>query len=91
MIVRLQYVSGCGKSTIKVQRKYAESKAYVQLKYGKSTVKYGKSTVLYGIFFWAPTVAAHDNDCWNNLQSGRTSHVLFKHSNGEQLCPQKKF
>ena len=33
-----------------------ESKAYVRLKYGKSTVKYGKSTVLYGNFFVAPTV-----------------------------------
>ena len=32
------------------------SKAYVRLKYGKSTVKYGKSTVLYGYFFWVPTV-----------------------------------
>ena len=49
--MRLQYVSGCGESTIKVQRKYAESKAYVQLKYVKSTIKYGKSTVLYGNFF----------------------------------------
>ena len=44
---------------IKVRRKYAVSKAYVRLKYGKSTVKYGKSTVkygkstvLYGIFFF---------------------------------------
>ena len=45
MVVRLQYVSGCGKSTIKVWRKYAESKAYVRLKYGKSTVQYSKSTV----------------------------------------------
>ena len=41
---------------IKVRRKYAESKAYVQLKYVKSTVKYGKSTVLYRNFFLAPTV-----------------------------------
>ena len=54
--MRLQYVSGCGKSTIKVWRKYVESKAYVRLKYGKSTVKYGKSTVLYGNFILAPTV-----------------------------------
>ena len=54
--MRLQYVTGYGKSTIKEWRKYVESKAYVQLKYGKSTVKYGKSTVLYGNFFWAPTV-----------------------------------
>ena len=54
--MRLQYVSGCGKSMIEVRRKYVESKAYVRLKYGKSTVKYGKSTVLYGKFFWAPTV-----------------------------------
>ena len=30
MVVRLQYVSGCGKTMIKVQRKYAESKAYVR-------------------------------------------------------------
>ena len=55
--MRLQYVSRYGKSTNKVQRKYAESKAYERLKYGKSTVKYGKSTVLYGNFFFAPTVA----------------------------------
>ena len=34
------------------------SKAYVRLKYCKSTVKYGKSTVLYGNFFLAPTVVA---------------------------------
>ena len=47
-VVRLQYVNGCGKSTIKVRRKYAESKAHVRLKYGKSTVTYGKSTALYG-------------------------------------------
>ena len=66
MVVRLQYVSGCGKSTIKVRRKYAESKVYIRLKYGKSTVKYGKSTVkygkstvLYGNFFLAPTVYGH--------------------------------
>ena len=51
-VVLLQYVSGCGKYTIKVRRKYAESKAYVWLKFGKSTVKYNKSTVLYGNFFW---------------------------------------
>ena len=50
-VVRLQYVSGCGKSMIKVQRKYAGSKAYVRLECGKSIVKYGKSTVLYGNFF----------------------------------------
>ena len=50
-------LSGRGKSTIKVQRKYAGSKAHVRLKYGKSTVKYGKSTVLYRTFFFlAPTV-----------------------------------
>ena len=55
-VVQLQYVSGCGKSTIKVRRKYEGSKAYVRLKYSKSTVKYGKSTVLYGNFFLAPTV-----------------------------------
>ena len=54
--MRLQYVSGCGNSTIKVQRKYVDSRAYVRLKHGKSTVKYGKSTVLYGNFFLAPTV-----------------------------------
>ena len=36
-----------------------ESKAYVRLKYGKSTVKYGKSTVLYGTLFLAPTVTPH--------------------------------
>ena len=54
--MRLHYVNGCGKSTIKVRRKYAGSKAYVRLKYGESTVKYGKSTVLYGIFFGAYTV-----------------------------------
>ena len=52
----LKYVSRCGKSTIKVRRKYAGSKAQVRLKNGKSTVKYGKSTVLYGNFFLAPTV-----------------------------------
>ena len=52
-VVRLQYARGCGKSTIKVRRKYAGSKAYVWLKYGKSTVKYGKRTVLYGNFFGA--------------------------------------
>ena len=51
-VVQLQYISGCGKSTIKVRQKYVESKAYVRLKYGKSTVKYGKSTVLYGNLFW---------------------------------------
>ena len=55
-VVRLQYVSGCGKSTIKVRRKYVESKAYVRLKYGKRRVKHGKSTVLYGNFILAPTV-----------------------------------
>ena len=37
-VLRLQYVSGCGKSTIRVWQKYAGSKAYVRLKYGKSTV-----------------------------------------------------
>ena len=56
VVVQLKYVSGCGKSTIKVRQKYAGSKRYVRLKYGKSTVKYGKSTVLYGKFFLAPTV-----------------------------------
>ena len=55
-VVRLLYVSGCGKSTIKVRQKYAGSKAYIRLKHGESTVKYGKSTVLYGNFFLAPTV-----------------------------------
>ena len=50
--MQLQYVSGCCKSTIKVRRKYAVSKAHVRLKYGKSTVKYGKSIVLYGNIFW---------------------------------------
>ena len=36
-----------------------ESKAYVWLKYGKSTVKDVKSTVLYGNFFFlVPTVYA---------------------------------
>ena len=55
-VLQLQYVSGCGKSAIKVRRKYVESKAYIRLKYGKSTVKYSKSTVLYGNFFLAPTV-----------------------------------
>ena len=38
-VVRLQYVSRYGKSTIKVWRKYVESKAYIRLKYSKSTVK----------------------------------------------------
>ena len=57
-VVRLKYVSGCGKSTIKVWRKYAGSKASVRLRNGKSTVRYGKSTVLYGNFFWAPTVCS---------------------------------
>ena len=42
VVVRLQYVSGCSKSTNKVRRKYAGSKAYVRLKYGKSTVKYSQ-------------------------------------------------
>ena len=28
-VVRLQYISGCGKSMIKVRRKYVGSKAYV--------------------------------------------------------------
>ena len=55
-VVQLQYVNGCGKSMIKVRWKYAGSKAYVWLKYGKSTVKYDKSTVLYRNFFLAPTV-----------------------------------
>ena len=50
-VVKLQYVSRCGRSMIKVWQKYVGSKAYVRLKYGKSTVKYGKSTVLYGNFF----------------------------------------
>ena len=53
-VVRLQYISGCDNSTIKVWRKYAESKAYVQLKYGKNKVKYGKSTVtVRKLFFGA--------------------------------------
>ena len=56
VVVRLQCISGCGKSMIKVQQKYAESKAYVWLKYGKSTVRYGKSIVLYGNFFLALTI-----------------------------------
>ena len=60
MVVQLQYVSGCGERTIKVQQK--ESKAYIWLKYGKSTVKYGKSTVLYGNFFLVPTVATPTTD-----------------------------
>ena len=51
-VVRLQYVSGCGKSKIKVRRKYTGCKRYIPLKYGKSKVKCGKSTVLYGNFFW---------------------------------------
>ena len=54
--VWLQYISGCGKSTIKVRRKYAVSKAHVRLKYSRSTVKYGKNIVLYGNFFLAPIV-----------------------------------
>ena len=37
MVVQLLNFSGCGESTIKVRRKYAESKAYVTLKYGKSS------------------------------------------------------
>ena len=37
-VVRLQYVSGCSKSTIKVRQKYTESKAHVWLKY--SQVRY---------------------------------------------------
>ena len=45
----LQYISRFGKSTIKVQRKYTESKAYIRLKYGNSTVK---ATVLNGYIFW---------------------------------------
>ena len=57
MVVQLLYVRGSGKSTIKVRRKYAESKAYVRLKYSKSTVGYAKSTVLYGNFFLAPAVS----------------------------------
>ena len=55
--MRLQYVSGCGKSTIKVRRKYGVR----TLKYGKRTVKYGKTTVLYGNFFLAPTVDYTNN------------------------------
>ena len=46
-VVLLQCISGCGKSTIKVRQKYAESKAYVRLKYGKSTVKYGTVRKLF--------------------------------------------
>ena len=38
-VVQVQHVSGCGKSTIKVRRKYAGSKAYVRLKYGKLKVQ----------------------------------------------------
>ena len=40
-VVRLQYVSGCGISTIKVRWKYAGSKVYVQL----NTVKVQSSAV----------------------------------------------
>ena len=54
---RLQYVSGLGKSMINVRRKYAESKAYICLKYGKSIVKYSKSTVLvWKLFLVTDTV-----------------------------------
>ena len=49
----LRYISGCGKSTIKVRWKYVESKAYVRF-------KYGKNTVLYGNFLLAPTVYQTD-------------------------------
>ena len=48
-VVRLKYVSRCGKSTIKVWRKYAGSKAQVRLKNSKSTVKYEYCTET---FFW---------------------------------------
>ena len=51
--VRLKYVSGCGKSTIRVWRKYAGSKA---CKYGKKTVKVQSGTVKVQYrtetFFW---------------------------------------
>ena len=48
-VVRLKYVSECGKSMV---IKVVEGKPYIQLKYGKKTIKYGKSTVLYGNIFW---------------------------------------
>ena len=54
-VVWLQYVGGCGTSTIKVRRKYAESKAYVllnTLKVQSSTVKVQYCTKT----FFAPTV-----------------------------------
>ena len=38
MVVQLQHVSGCSKSTIKVWQKYAVSKVHVWFKYGKSTI-----------------------------------------------------
>ena len=51
--VRLQYVTGCNKSTISAEM-HGVSKAHIQ-KYCKSTVKYGKRIVLYGPFL-VPTV-----------------------------------
>ena len=47
-VVRLKYVSGCGKSTIKVRQRYAGSKAYTvkkTVKVQSSTVKVQSSTV----------------------------------------------
>ena len=76
-VVRLQYVSGCSKSTIKVRRKYVESKAYVRLKYGKSTVKYGKSTVLYGNFLFGAYCMYQDWVMQSSSSKSLHFHVML--------------
>ena len=76
-VVQLQYVSGCSKSMIKVWRKYAESKAYVRLKYSISTVKYGKSTVLYGNFFLAPMYCMYMVAAQQTCSSGQNKVPIY--------------
>ena len=71
--MQLQYVSGCGKSTIKVRWNYAESKAYVRLKYGKSTVKYGKSTIQYG-----KSTIQYGNLLWRLLYVKSVAKTMIK-------------
>ena len=55
-----------------------ESKAYVRLKYGKSTVKYGKSTVLYRNFLLAPTVYRFilAESKWNCVRCARVERLF---------------
>ena len=53
VVVRLQCVSGCGIGTIKVWWKYVESKAYVRLKYDKSTVNTVKYSTVRKLIFCA--------------------------------------